>query len=135
MTEPKKEITLMQAAPWIALVVLGYMLWAKQDGAPSPEPKPVAVTIEKATSGIYSTIRSENARIFNEAAKKIRAKEIQFDKQLFDYVIAATEAARKAANKPFDVAFESTLPRDTEGSFRNVEEQAAKVLERVAKSW
>ena len=36
MSEPKKEITLMQAAPWIAVVVLGYLFWSKQDATPGP---------------------------------------------------------------------------------------------------
>jgi hypothetical protein len=136
MSDKKAEFDITTLVPWGVAIVLGYMLWTKDaTPGPTPDPKPITVTLEKATSGIYPTIRSENARIFYEAAKKIRSKEIQFDKQLFDYVNAATKAAREAANKPFDVAFEATLPRDEEGSFLNMEEQAAKVLERIAKSW
>ena len=51
MSEPKKEITLMQAAPWIAMVVIGYMLWTKQDASPkpTPDPTPVSVDVRKAS--------------------------------------------------------------------------------------
>jgi hypothetical protein len=122
--------------PWIIAAGLVYMLWAKDASpAPTPDPKPVVVTLEKATAGVLPLIRTENSRIFAKAADMVRRKEIQDSSQLYDYVNAATKAAREAASKPFDVAFEATLPRDSEGSFRNMEEQAAKVLERVAKSW
>ena len=137
MSDTKKaEFDITTLVPWGVALVLGYMLWTKDTApGPTPDPKPITVTLEKATAGVYPTIRSENARIFYEAAKKLRSKEIQFDRQLFDYVNSATKAAREAANKPFDVAFEATLPRGEDGSFLNMEEQAAKVLERVAKSW
>ena len=119
------------------MVAIGYLLLTRQPSSPTPtpDPKPVTVTIEKATAGVFPLVRSEHTRIFNKAADMIRSKEIKHDKELFDYVNAATKAAREAASKPFDVAFEATLPRDAEGSFLNMEEQAAKVLERVAKSW
>ena len=137
MSEKKDDLQLASYLPWIIAAVLGYMLWSKQDSAPSPtpDPKPVVVTIEKATAGVLPLIRSENARIFSKAADMVRRKEIRDEAQLDSYVREATKAAREAASKPFDVAFEATLPRDAEGSFLNMEEQAAKVLERIAKSW
>jgi hypothetical protein len=136
MSEKKAEFDITTLVPWGIALVLGYMLWTKDASpAPTPDPKPVTVTIEKATSGVLPLIRTENARIFAKAADMVRRKEIQDESQLYDYVNAATKAAREAASKPFDVAFEATLPTDSEGSFRNMEEQAAKVLERIAKSW
>jgi len=137
VSDAKKEITLMQAVPWIAVVVLAYLFWWKQDSAPTPtpDPNPITITIEKATAGVLPLVRTENARIFAKAADMVRRKEIQDESQLYTYVNESTKAAREAASKPFDVAFDATLPRDEEGSFLNMEEQAAKVLERVAKSW
>ena len=137
MSDAKKEITLMQALPWFAIALLGYMVWTKQDSAPepSPEPKPVAVTIEKATAGVLSTMRAENARVFNEAASKVEKGEIKTDKELFDFVQPATKLAREQANKPFDLSLEMTLPRNDDGSFAGKEIEAAKVLRRIAKSW
>ena len=135
MSDPKKEITLWQAAPWIAIAVIGYMLWTKQDAAPSPEPKPVAVTIEKATAGVLATMRSENARIFLEAASTVESGEIKTDKELFDFVQPATKFARELANKPFDLSLEMTLPRNADGTFAGKEIEAGKVLRKVAKSW
>ena len=133
MTDKKAKFDIATIVPWFIAGALGYLLWTKQDV--TPEPKPIVVTIEKATAGVLSTMRAENARIFNEAADKIRRKEIKHSKELFDFVNSATKAARESANKPFDVAFEATLPTDSEGFFLNMEEQAAKVLERIAKSW
>ena len=135
MSEPKKEITLWQAAPWLAIALLGYMLWTKQDAAPSPEPKPVTVTIEKATAGVFATVKAESARIFSEAASKVENGEIKTDKELFDFVQPATKLAREQANKPFDIALEMNLPRNSDGSFAGKEIEAAKVLRKVAKSW
>jgi hypothetical protein len=137
MSEPKKEITLMQAAPWIAVVVLAYLFWSKQDVAPgpTPEPKPVTVTIEKATSGVLPSLKQYNAKVFTEAAKRIREKDIKSDKELFDFVQPATKKARELAHKPFDLSLEMTLPRNEDGSFFGIEEEAAVVCERIAKSW
>ena len=135
MNDPKKEITLWQAAPWIAIAVIGYMLWTKQDAAPSPEPKPVNVTIEKATAGVLATMKAESARIFSEAASKVERGEIKTDKELFDFVQPATKLARELANKPFDLSLEMTLPRNADGTFAGKEIEAGKVLRKVAKSW
>ena len=137
MSDKKAEFDLNSLVPWGIALVLGYMFWTKQDATPGPgpEPKPVVVTIEKATAGVFPLIRAEHARIFSKAADMVRRKEIQDETELHTYINAATKAAREAANKPFGVAFESSLPTGEDGSFTNIEEQAAKVLERVAKSW
>ena len=137
MSEPKKEITLMQAAPWIAVVVLAYLFWSKQDATPgpTPDPKPVVVTIEKATSGVLPSLKQYNAKVFNEAATRIRSKEIKSDKELFEFVQPATKKARELAHKPFDLSLEMSLPRNEDGSFVGIEEEAAAVCERIAKSW
>ena len=137
MSETKKEITLMQAAPWIAVVVLAYLFWSKQDATPgpTPDPKPVVVTIEKATSGVLPSLKQYNAKVFNEAATRIRSRDIKSDKELFEFVQPATKKARELANKPFDMSLEMTLPRNQDGSFIGIEEEAAAVCERIAKSW
>ena len=136
MSETKKaEFDLASLVPWGIALALGYMLWTKQESAPSPEPKPVTVTIEKATAGVLATMRTENARVFLEAASKVESGEFKNDKQLFAFVEPATKAAREQANKPFDVALEMTLPRNEDGTFAGKEIEAGKVLRKVARSW
>ena len=137
MSEKKDDSQLASYLPWIIAAALGYMLWSKQDATPgpTPDPKPVAVTIEKATAGVLATMKSENARVFNEAASKVERGEIKTDKELFDFVQPATKAAREQANKPFDMSLEMTLPRNEDGTFAGKEFEAAKVLRKVAKSW
>ena len=137
MTDKKADFDLSTYLPWIIAAGLGYMLWTKQDSAPgpSPDPKPVSVTIEKATAGVLATMRAESARIFNEAASKVEKGEIKTDRELFDFVQPATKLAREQANKPFDLSLEMTLSRNEDGTFAGKEIEASKVLRRVAKSW
>jgi hypothetical protein len=136
MSEKKAEFDITTLVPWIIAAGLGYLLWTKDaTPGPTPDPKPVTVTIEKATSGVLATIKAENARVFNEAANKVEKGEIKTDKELFDFVQPATKAAREQANKPFDMSLEMTLPRNADGSFAGKEIEAGKVLRRIAKSW
>ena len=122
--------------PWIAVAALGYMLWTRQPVAPGPQPEPSpVVSIEKETKAILAKIRTANARIFLEAADKVESGTILTDKSLFDFVRPATEAARKEANKPFDVSLDSSLPRNEDGSFSGKEKEAASLLRKVARSW
>jgi hypothetical protein len=137
MSDTKKaDFDINSLVPWIAVGVLGYMLWTKDASpTPAPDPKPVTVTIEKATSGVLATMRTENARVFNLAADKVEKGEIRTDKELFDFIQPATKAAREQANKPFDMSLEMSLPRNEDGSFAGKEIEAAKILRKVAKSW
>ena len=133
-TEAKQD--LWQYAPWAVAIVFGYLLWSKQPVTPGPQPEPVpAVSIEKETKQVWPADRAERIRIFNEAADKVEGKSIKTDKDLFDFIKPATEAARKKANQPFDAAFELALPRNDDGSFESKEKEAATLLRRVAKSW
>jgi hypothetical protein len=135
-TEVKIDPNPWQYAPWLAVAVLGYMLWSKPA---SPVVDPVVpvpiVSIEKETKQILATIRSANARIFLEAADGIEKGTLKTDKELFDFVRPATEKARKEANKPFDVALDLSLPRNDDGSFAGKEKEAASLLRKIAKSW
>jgi hypothetical protein len=137
MSEKKDEFDLATLVPWIIAGVLGYYVLFKQDASPgpSPDPKPVVVTLEKATAGVLATMKSENARVFSLAADKVEKGEIKTDKELFDFIQPATKASREQANKPFDMSLEMTLPRNEDGSFTGKEIEAGKVLRRVAKSW
>ena len=138
MSDTKKaDFELNSLVPWAIALVLGYMLWTKPDATPgpAPDPKPVVVTIEKATAGVFPSLKTYNAKVFNEAAARIRNKEIKTDRELFDFVQPATKRARELANKPFDLSLEMTLPRSEDGSFLGVEEAAAVVCERIARSW
>jgi len=130
------EVKQVNYLPWIAVAVLGYMLWSNQTKVdPKPEPKPDLVAIEKATAGVLASMKIENARVFNEAASKVEKGEIKTDKELFDFVQPATKIAREQANKPFDVSLGMTLPRNEDGTFIGKEVEAGKVLRRIAKSW
>jgi hypothetical protein len=121
--------------PWIAVAALGYMLWTT-DRAPIDPVVPVpSVSIEKDTASILKTMRVENAKIFTEAADKVENKAIKTDKELFDFIRPATEAARKAANKPFDVSLDLSLPRNSDGTFAGKEVEAAALLRRISRSW
>jgi hypothetical protein len=135
-TEVKIDSNPWQYAPWLAVAVLGYMLWSKPA---SPVVDPVVpvpiVSIEKETKQILATIKSANARIFLEAADGIEKGTLKTDKELFDFVRPATEKARKEANKPFDVALDLSLPRNDDGSFAGKEKEAASLLRKIAKSW
>ena len=124
--------------PWIAVAVLGYLLWSQQTKVKpfDPDvPKPVVVSIEKATASVLASMKVENARVFTEAASKVEKGEIKTDKELFDFVQPATKLAREQANKPFDISLEMTLPRNDDGTFSGKEIEAGRVLRRIAKSW
>jgi hypothetical protein len=136
MSETKTEQNAWQYAPWVAVAILGYMLWNKP-ATPVVDPVvPVpVVSIEKDTKAILQTMRVENARIFNQAADEIEKGTLKTDKELFDFVRPATEKARKEANRPFDVALDLSLPRNDDGSFAGKEKEAASLLRKIAKSW
>jgi hypothetical protein len=121
--------------PWIAVAALGYMLWTT-DRAPIDPVVPVpSVSIEKDTASILKTMKVENAKIFAEAADKVENKAIKTDKELFDFVRPATEAARKQANKPFDVSLDLSLPRNSDGTFAGREVEAATLLRKISRAW
>lgn len=137
MSDSKKsDFDITTLVPWIIAAGLGYLLWTKDASpAPTPDPKPVVVTLEKATAGVLATMKAENARVFSLAADKVEKGEIKTDKELFDFIQPATKASREQANKSFDLSLEMTLPRNADGSFAGKEIEAGKVLRRVAKSW
>ena len=123
---------------WVLLAGVAWMAWNSYSKVtpPGPQPEPVpSVSIEKETKAILAKIRTENARIFLEAADKVESGTILTDKALFDFVRPATEAARKEANKPFDVSLDASLPRNEDGSFSGKEKEAANLLRKVARSW
>tara|TARA_R110000868_G_scaffold101057_1_gene278198 strand:- start:5223 stop:5633 length:411 start_codon:yes stop_codon:yes gene_type:complete len=127
-------------AAWIlGAVVLfqGYLMWNQQKAKPvDPDvPKPVVVSIEKATAGVLAAMKAENARVFTEAANKVEKGELKTDRELFEFVQPATKEAREQANKPFDLAFDEALPRNDDGSFIGKEIEAGKVLRKVARAW
>jgi hypothetical protein len=133
MNETKPDV-----AWWILLAGVAWMAWNSYSKVtpPGPQPDPVpSVSIEKDTKAILAKIRTENARIFLEAADNVESGTILTDKALFDFVRPATEAARKEASKPFDVSLDLSLPRNEDGSFSGKEKEAASLLRRIAKSW
>jgi hypothetical protein len=123
--------------PWIIVAgLLGLLIWDRGRKDPGPQPEPVpSVSVEKDAKAILAKLKVEFSRVFSEAADKVESKAIKTDKELFDFVKPATEAARKEANKPFDVSFDLSLPRNDDGSFSGKEKEASALLRRVAKSW
>jgi hypothetical protein len=133
MTMSDKQVNWL---PWIAVAALGYMLWTKPATPPGPQPEPVpVVSIEKDTKAILATMKVENAKIFTEAADKVENKAIKTDKELFDFIRPLTEAARKQANKPFDVSLDLSLPRNSDGTFAGKEVEAAALLRKISRAW
>lgn len=132
------EMNQKDFAWYVLLAGVAWMAWNSYSNVtppgPQPEPAPV-VSIERETKQVLAKIRTANARIFLEAADKVESETILTDKALFDFVRPATEAARKEANKPFDVSLDLSLPRNEDGSFSGKEKEAAALLRRVAKSW
>lgn len=122
--------------PWV-LVIAGLVYWYRYQTTTviDPPTPPDVVTIEKAVGDYFPTQRKEFAAAFSDAAAKVRSKEIKTDEQLDALVNPQLKAARDLASKPFDVSFEMGLPRNDDGSFAGKEENAAKFLEQISRSW
>ena len=123
--------------PW-ALVVAGLLYWYRFQSTETidpPTPTPDVPAINKAVGDYFPTQRKEFAAAFADAAAKVRSKEIKTDEQLDALVNPQLKAARDLASKPFDVSFEMGLPRNDDGSFAGKEEDAAKFLELISRSW
>ena len=130
------ETKLYGYLPWVAVAVLCYALATQQVDAPKPdEPKPVAVSLEKATASVFPSMRAGYQKTFLDAAIMVEKGEVKTDKELFEIVSESTKLAREQAKESFDGALEKTLPRNESGSFTGVEVEAGKVLRRVYKSW
>jgi hypothetical protein len=126
-----------QILPWaIALIVL--LIWWKSNQAtpdPSPNPEPEVLSIEKATAQIFPSMKAAFNATFEEAAKRVESKQIVNDEQLDQFVNSAIQNARANANKPFDVSFHMSLPRNDDGTFQGKESEAAKFLRQISRSW
>jgi hypothetical protein len=123
--------------PW-ALVVAGLLYWYRFQSTEiidPPTPTPDVPAINKAVGDYFPTQRKEFAAAFADAAAKVRSKEIKTDEQLDALVNPQLKTARDLASKPFDVSFEMGLPRNDDGSFAGKEEDAAKFLELISRSW
>lgn len=132
------EMNQKDFAWWVLIAGVAWMAWNSYSKVtpPGPQPEPVpSVSIERETKQVWPADRAERIRIFNEAADKVESKSIKTDKELFDFIKPATEAARKKANRPFDAAFELALPRNEDGTFSSKEIEASAFLKRIAKSW
>lgn len=121
--------------PWVAVAVLAYFLFNKPTTVdPTPTPTP-AINIGTVTKQVLPSTAKGFADVFEQAASKVEDKSIKTDKELFDFVQPATAKARVEANKPFDLALESGLPRNEDGTFAGKEAEVAKLLRQVAKAW
>lgn len=121
--------------PWVAVAVLAYFLFNKPTTVdPTPTPTPT-INIGTVTKQVLPSTAKGFADVFEQAASKVEDKSIKTDKELFDFVQPATAKARVEANKPFDLALESGLPRNEDGTFAGKEAEVAKLLRQVAKAW
>lgn len=84
-TESKQE-NLWQYAPWLAVAVLGYMLWNKQPVAPGPQPDPVPVLASpsKTLDACYLADRSSKLEVLKSIAAMKEATDEQKLKQFND---------------------------------------------------
>lgn len=134
MTTTTKETNWL---PWVAVAVLAYFMFVnKQQPAVDPvvPPSPV-VNIGTVTKQVLPSMAKGFSDIFEQAAAKVEDKTIKTDKELFDFVQPAAAKARVEANKPFDMALESGLPRNEDGTFAGKESEVSKLLRQVAKAW
>ncbi len=122
--------------PWV-LVIAGLVYWYRYQTTTviDPPTPPDVVTIEKAVGDYFPTQQKEFAKAFSDAATKVRSKEIKTDEQLDALINPQLKAARDLAGKPFDVSFDMSLPRNDDGTFAGKEEDAAKFLEQISRSW
>jgi hypothetical protein len=122
--------------PWV-VVIAGGIYWYRSQSTTiiDPPAPPDVVTIEKAVGDYFPTQRAEFAKTFADAAAKVRAKEITTDEQLDALINPQLKAARDLAGKPFDVSFDMGLPRNDDGTFTGKEDDAAKFLELISRSW
>ena len=124
--------------PWVAVAVMAYFLFNKPTTVepvdPTPTPTPT-VNIGTVTKQVLPSMAKGFADVFEQAAAKVEDKTIKTDKELFDFVQPATAKARVEANKPFDTALESGLPRNEDGTFAGKETEVARLLRQVAKAW
>jgi len=122
--------------PWVAVAVLAYFLFNKPTAVEPVDPTPTPiVNIGTVTKQVLLSTAKGFADVFEQAAAKVEDKSIKTDKELFDFVQPATAKARVEANKPFDMALESGLPRNEDGTFAGKESEVAKLLRQVAKAW
>jgi hypothetical protein len=72
--------------PWIAVAALGYMLWAKPETPPRPQPEPVPVLASpsKALDACYLADRSSKLEVLKSIAAMAGATDEQRLKQFND---------------------------------------------------
>jgi hypothetical protein len=132
-TKPKSNTYIWVAV--IAAAIYWYNSNNKSAPGPTPDPVPSPNQLVQSVESILPTLKKEFRKIFAESAAKVESGEIKSDLQLFEFVNPATKAAREAANKPFDVQLDLSLPRNDDGTFSGKEKEAAALLRRIAESW
>jgi hypothetical protein len=85
--------------PWIAVAVLGYMLWSNQTKLPDPkpDPKPDAISITKVLDGVYKQDRSDRLQLL----KELSTKQFDSDKAKMEWYNAESTRRRIQTNTPF----------------------------------
>jgi hypothetical protein len=126
------EVKQANYLPWIAVAVLGYMLYSQQTKVePKPDPKPDVVTIEKATAGVLPMTAKGYREAFEDAANQVDAKKFKYARELLEYLKPLTTSARETASKTFDVTLGAQIPDE----ITDHEAEVSALLRRVAKSW
>lgn len=123
-------------ATWLlGAVVLfqAYLMWNQQSTKPiDPDvPKPVVVSIEKATAGVLPLTAKGYREAFEDAANQVDAKKFKYARELLEYLKPLTAIARETASKTFDVTLGTQIPDE----ITDHEAEVSALLRRVAKSW
>lgn len=98
--------------PWVVVAILGYMLWSKQDLAPTPHPGPVVptVSVETVARKLIDDTAVGYERVFSEAATKVKSKELITEEALFNTLKEGLKNAREKASSEFDKLLDANIP-------------------------
>jgi hypothetical protein len=119
--------------PWVIVLVLGYMLWNKQDATPVP-PQPVVptVNVETAARKLIDDTANGYARVFSEAATKVQSKELITEEALANTLKTELKDVREKSSSDFDKLLDGSIPTEFNDGNRGA---VSTFLERAAKGF
>jgi hypothetical protein len=119
--------------PWLIVAVMGYILWtAKKEDVPAPEPTPTKPRIETVVKTMMSETHKGYATVFNEAAKRVEAKEIANEEQLFSEIQKGLGDARRKAAVELDRIIDDAIPTEFDDGNRGA---VATFLRQLGGAW
>lgn len=120
--------------PWVIILVLGYMLWNKQDATPVPPPEPVVPTtvVEDAARKLIEDTANGYSKVFSEAATKVKSKELITEEALFNSIKEGLKSAREDSSFILDQLLDRNIPNEFDDGNRGA---VSTFLERAAKGF